>query len=199
MIPRASSPDYSLNAEPTTRLSLQPLLLFSSQQTSLIYSIPPSQIIKLSPQRHPFLNPPHLLRAIQIPNNIQIGNDLWNRDESCIVVVSLSLSFSFFSSLSVSPLTNAKRVLAIAKRWCRKTVPGGTLSLRARLHGAKSRGKAREIGMRRKRGFPLVARARPRTCAPTTPWLSASLHGHPFRFGGAANQSFLREHDGRRR
>lgn len=43
------------------------------------------------------------------------------------------------------------------------------MSLRARLHGAKSRGKAREIGMRgRKRGYSLSGSARARTCARTS-------------------------------
>lgn len=151
MIPRASSPDYSPNAEPTTGPSL--LLLSSKQNEFRFFPNPPlnNKPISATTPQLLFLNDAHL-GAIQM---VPLGSP------------------PFFFPLPPSPagqrVENVRNAFS-RSRWCRKTVPGGTLSLRARLHGAKSRGKTREIGMRRKRGFPLVARAHPRTCAPTTPW-----------------------------
>lgn len=159
MIPRASSPDYSPNAKPTTGPSL--LLLSSKQNKFRFFPNPPLNNKPISAT-----TPPLPLTTLTLVPSKWCHSDHWKRNSAPLLP-------PFFFPLPPSPagqrVENVRNAFS-RSRWCRKTVPGGTLSLRARLHGAKSRGKTREIGMRRKRGFPLVARAHPRTCAPTTPW-----------------------------
>lgn len=133
-----------------------------------------------------------------------------------------SLSFSLFlpfipfsSSTFTATAKDSFTILVVLQN-----VPRGDIVL-VRLYGGGLAGK-REIGMRRKRGFSVHTHTRTfvrtyvrpgYTHSAVPPFLSppfclcssrARTHAfsfsvYPFQVGGAANQSFLREHDGRRR
>lgn len=179
MIPRASSPDYSPNAEPTTGPSL--LLLSSKQNEFRFFPNPPlnNKPISATTPQLLFLNDAHL-GAIQM---VPLGSP------------------PFFFPLPPSPAGHptrrkrAKRVLAIAvvsQNGPRRDIVLARTFARGKVPWENARDRNAE-----EKGVPSrSARTPTYVCTHHT---LASLHGHPFRFGGAANQSFLREHDGRRR
>lgn len=158
-----------LTTYPTYLTSQTSFLLDNKQQTSFPYSL-----ITQNWRINSILFPSFLLPFSKFPATTRIPTpiprDFGNEPADC------RLESHHPSSPSSPSLTTARHGTTKGKGG------GGGVAKRSpeghcpsRLHGAKSRGKAREIGMRRKRGFPPVARARARAyvrtyAAPTTPW-----------------------------